>query len=299
MGQPNRISPANVLPFPRGRVTEDDSSQARESQAEDYHVGGIKGPARLAPQRHRVFEGFSLIRLHRDDRRATLHGLKRPYIVSSSDLRVLVIALVLLAVLPSLSVATMVWLRQTDIAPSMDASSNRGAVTETVIALPSISTPTMLKATPGQNTPFPIAIDGTDPVTGGGTITISRLPVGSTLSAGVPHDETTWKVAPGQIDNLHLLLPEAAPNETALLIQLLASDGHVISDAATFIEVATVRGATIPVRRVKTEVVAGHVWDQADLASEAMETEAEPVGEAMALQSDVVQLPTKRPGPRQ
>jgi hypothetical protein len=34
----------------------------------------------------------------------------------------------------------------------MDASSNRGAVTETVIALPSISTPTMLKATPGQNT---------------------------------------------------------------------------------------------------------------------------------------------------
>ena len=208
------------------------------------------------------------------------------------------IALVLLAVLPSMSVATILWLRQTDIAPSMDASSNHGAVTEPVIALSSISVPTMLKATPGQSAPFPIAIDGTDPVTGGGTITISRLPVGSTFSAGVPHDETTWKVAPGQIDNLHLLLPEAAPNETALLIQLLASDGHVISDAATLIEAATVRGVAIPVRRVKTEVVAGHVWDQADPASEAMETEAEPVGQAMALQSDGVPLPTKRPGPR-
>jgi len=297
MGQPNRISPAKVLPFPRGRVTEADTSQARASRAEEHHAGGIEGPARLAPQRHGIFEGYSLI-LHRDDKRATLDGLKRPYIVSSSDLRFLMIALILLAVLPSMT-ATIFWLRQTDIAPSMDASSNRGAVAELVIALSSISVPTMLKATPGQNTPFPIAIDGTDPVTGGGTITISRLPVGSSFSAGVPHDETTWKVAPGQIANLHLVLPETAPNEAALLIQLLASDGHVISDSATFIEVATVGGTTIPVRRVKTEVVAGHVWDQADLASEAMETEAEPVGEAMALQSDIVPLPTKRPGPRQ
>jgi len=297
MGLPNRISPAKVLPFPCARVKEDDSSQARESQAEDYHAAGIEGPARLAPQPHGIFV-YPLIPLHSDDRRATLDALKRPYIVSSSDLRFLVIALVLLAVLPSMGVATMLWLRQTDIAPSMDTSSNHGAVTETVIALPSISTPTMLKATPGQNTPFPIAIDGTDPVTGGGTIAISRLPMGSTFSAGVPHGETAWKVAPGQIDNLHLLLPEAAPNETALLIQLLASDGHVISDAATLIEVATVREVAIPVRRVKTEVVAGHVWDEADPASEAMETEAEPVGQAMALQSDVVPLPTKRPGPR-
>jgi len=296
MGQPNRISPAKVLPFPRGRLTEADTSQ-RESQVEDYHAGGIKGPARPAPQWHGIFEAYSLI-LHRDDKRATLDSLKRPYIVSSSDLRLLMIALILLAVLPSMT-ATILLHRQTDIAPSMDASSNRGAVAELVIALSSISVPTTLKATPGQNTPFPIAIDGTDPVTGGGTITISRLPEGSTFSAGVPHDETTWKVAPGQIDNLHLLLPETAPNETALLIQLLSSDGHVISDSATFIEVATVRGATIPVRRVKTEVVAGHVWDQANSGSEAMETEAEPVGEAVALHSDVVPLPTKRPGPRQ
>lgn len=298
MGQPNRLPQTNVLLFPRARVEEDDSSQPRESQAEDYRAGGIERPAWLAPQRHGIFDGYSLVRLHSDDRRATLDALKRPYIVSSSDLRFLVIALVLLAVLPSLSVATILWLSQTNIAPSMKASSNHGAVTEAIITLPSISTPTTLKATPGENTPFPIAMEGTDPVEGGGTIAISRLPVGSTFSAGVPHGETTWKVAPGQIDNLHLVLPEAARDETALLVQLLAPDGHVISDAATIVEVATVPEALIPVRRVKTEVVPGQVWDHPDQASKAIESEAKPVSPPMALQSDFVPLPTKRPGPR-
>jgi hypothetical protein len=298
MGQPNRLPPTNVLPFPRARDEEKDPSQLRGSQGGDYRAGVIERSAGLAPQRYGILDGYLLVPLRGDDQRAILDALKRPHIVSSSGLRLLVIALVLLAVLPSLSAAAILWPSQADIAPSpsVDTSSNHRA--EAIITLPAISMPTTLKATVGEKAPFPIAINGTDPFEGLGTIAISRLPVGSTFSAGVPHGETTWKVAPGEIDNLHLVLPNTARDETTLMIELLTPDGHVISDAATIVEVTAIPEARIPVRRVKTEIVPVHVWEQPHQASEDVDVEADPVSQTMALQSDLVPLPTRRPGPR-
>ena len=121
---------------------------------------------------------------------------------------------------------------------------------------------------------------------------------GSRFSAGSSDGATTWKLAPSEIDNLHLVLPETARDETALKIQLLAPDGHIISDAATIIEVTNVSEAIIPVRRIRTQVVPGHVWDQPSQEPEAMDADAELVSQAGALQSNPVPLPTRHPGPR-
>jgi hypothetical protein len=284
MGLPNRISQTNVLPFPHARVEEDRSGQLEESQA--------------ALKRHGILDGYLLVPLRGDDKREILDALKRPHIVSPFDLRFLITALVLLALLPSLSVAAILWLGRIGITPSasVEAPSNYGA--EAIITLPSISMPTMLKANAGDSTPFPVAIEGTDPVEGGGVIVISRLPRGSTFSAGSPDSETTWKLAPSEINNLHLVLPKTVRDETALVIQLIAADGHVISDAATIIEVANVSEAGIPVRRIRTQVVPGHVWDQPSQVPEAMDAEAELVTQAKAPRSDPVPLPTRHPGPR-
>jgi len=298
MGQPNRLPATNILPFPRAWDEEKDPSQLRGSQGGDYPAGVIERSAGLAPQQYGILDGYLLVPLRGDDQRAILDARRRPHIVSSSGLRLLVIALVLLAVLPSLSVAAILWPSQAGIAPSpsVDSLSNHGP--EVIITLPAVSMPTTLKATVREKAPFPVVIDGTDPVEGLGTIAISRLPVGSTFSAGVPHGETTWNVARGEIDNLHLVLPNTAPDEATLMIELQTPDGHVISDAATIVEVATVPEARIPVRRVKTEIVPVHVWEQPDQASEDVEVEAVPVSQTTALQSDLVPLPTRRPEPR-
>ena len=269
MGQPNRLPATNILPFPRAWDEEKDPSQLRGSQGGDYPAGVIERSAGLAPQQYGILDGYLLVPLRGDDQRAILDARRRPH-----------------------------WPSQAGIAPSpsVDSLSNHGP--EVIITLPAVSMPTTLKATVREKAPFPVVIDGTDPVEGLGTIAISRLPVGSTFSAGVPHGETTWNVARGEIDNLHLVLPNTAPDEATLMIELQTPDGHVISDAATIVEVATVPEARIPVRRVKTEIVPVHVWEQPDQASEDVEVEAVPVSQTTALQSDLVPLPTRRPEPR-
>jgi hypothetical protein len=286
MGLPNRIPQTNVLPFPLARVEEDGSSQLEESQGGDYRAGVTERSAAHTLQRPAILEGYLLVPLPGDDKRAIL------------GLRFLIAALVLFAVLQSLSMTAVLWLGRSDIASSalVGASSKHDA--EVIITLPAISMPTMLKANAGDSTPFPVAIDGTDPVEGGGAIVISRLPQGSSFSAGTPDGDTTWKLAPGEIDNLHLVLPKTLREETALMIQLIASDGHVISDAATIIEVTNLSEANIPVHRIRTQVVPGHVEDQPSQVPEAMDAEAELVTQARALRSDPVPLPTRHPGPR-
>ena len=69
-------------------------------------------------------------------------------------------------------------------------------------------------------------------------------------------------------------------------------------NAATIVEVIAVSEARIPVRRVKTEVIPGDVWDQSSQRTEAMDAEAELVSQTTALRSDPMPLPARRPGPR-
>lgn len=276
MGQLNRLPQTNVLFFPGARVEEGSASQFGESQGGDYRPSVNDAQVEL---------------------RAILDSLKSVHIVSSSGLRVLMIVLVLLAALPSLSMAA-IWFGRTAISPSRSGDVSPAYGAEVTISFPVISIPAMLKATAGENMPFPVGVDGADPVEVDSTIAISRLPQGSTFSAGKPDGKTTWKLALGDIDNLHLLLPKTARDETTLLIQLLAADGRVISDAATIIEVTNVSETSILVRRIKTEVVPSPGWDQPSQEPEAMNAESEVITPTRATRSDPVPLPTRHPGRR-
>ena len=217
--------------------------------------------------------------------------------ISLPALRLLVTAIILLAMLPTLGGAASLWLGNADVPklPSMKASSSRGAATEAevIITRPAILMPATVTAIAGENTPFPLVIEGTDLVEGGATIAITRLPVGSRFSAGVAQSETKWKLKSDEIDNLRLALPKGARGERALMIQLLAPNGHVISNAATIVEVTAVPEAGIPIRRVKTEVIPG-VWDQ----SGQQPAEAELLSQTTAPRSASIPLPARRPGPR-
>lgn len=307
MGQPNRLPQTNILPFPPARP-ENERSRSESSQGADSGV--VDWSADLAGQRPGTEDGYLIIPLRGGDNRAALDGvpprarapsqdlfetLKSPLVVPLSGLRLLAAAIILLAVLPTLVAAAILRLGLVDAAssPTVTAAPNQAAAPEVVIALPAISTRAMLRASPGESIPFPIVIDGTGPVEGLGTIAISRLPAGSAFSAGGPRGEATWELNAGEIDNLRLVLPEGERGERALLVQLLAPDGHVISDAATIVDISTT--PEVPVRRVKTERIPADVWDQSGQTLEAMDAEAEIVTQGGTLRSDPVPLPSRRP----
>ena len=239
MGQPSRLPETNVLFFPQARREEDFRNQHRKQAQRDEAVGsqrphsaltgGDQAPVRASPQSVRI--------------------------VSSSSLRLLITALVLIALLPTLSMAAL-WAGGS---PPAQASVEYGA--EVTITLATISVPTTLKATAGEKTPFPIAIDGAKSLEADSMIVVSRLPQGSTFSAGRTSGQTAWTLAPGETKDLQLALPGTANGETALMIQLVAADGRLIDDDATIVEVYQASSAKIAVHRITTQVIRP-TWDQ-------------------------------------
>jgi len=119
----------------------------------------------------------------------------------------------------------------------------------------------MLEATAGGNITFPIALDGTDGVPARSIIAIRGLPQGSKLSSGRPYDETEWNLKPDEIGDLHLALPRNVSGETKLIIQLVATDGAVIADAATLLKMAA-NSAAIPASNIETELAESQVSDE-------------------------------------
>jgi hypothetical protein len=294
MGQPNRLPQTNILAFPPARAEDERSRAERSKGAVTDGAPGV-APRRLGSEGGNLtvpLRGGNSREARTRQRAATsvsrhhVEELRSPLIVLSSALRLLAAAIIVLAVLPTLGAAMIFWLGKADALPT----NHGGATREVVIIFPSISTRAVLKANPGERVPFPIAIDGTDPVEGLGMIAISRLPAGSTLSAGVPQGETAWELNAGEIDNLLLVLPEAARGELALVIQLLAPNGHVISDAATVVDISTT--PDVRVHRVKTKTIPPEVWDQSGQTPEALDAEAEIVSQSETPPPDPVPLPS-------
>jgi hypothetical protein len=296
--QPSSLD--NILPFPLARAGKEELGRRAESEGRGHHSGVIDRSAGPAPPHPRIQNGYLIIPLRGYDNQATPDGaprerttassrdysppfntLKSTLFVSLSRLRLLAAAIILLAMLPTLGAAAILWLGNAEPPRFLpvNASASHGAKTEAevIITFPVISMPATFRAVAGEDTPFPLVIDGSDRVGGGSTISISRLLAGSTFSAGVPQGKTSWKLTSGEIENLHLALPKTARGERALMIQLLAPNGHVISNAATIVEVTAAPEARIPIRRVKTEVVPGDVWHES--------------GQKV----DPVPLPTRRP----
>jgi hypothetical protein len=322
MGQPKLIPSTNLLSLRAARVVKGEATNChREAKAERYLTGSIEPPLPLTPQRLALIKAYLNDPLRRgeepttqvperaaprgqaappaDDHRFAATLNTRSLLALPERIRTLAAALILVALLPSLTLGAIRWLIVINppSSRSVALSPNESALLS-IIPPPVLAAPTALQVIAGEQITFPIAVDGTDGVPGGNVIAISGLPRGSTLSTGRPDGETEWNLEPGGIGDLHLMVPKTAGGEAKLMIQLLAPDGHVIADAATILKVTAGPEANIPVHRVKTQPIQGQVWDQRGQEPDAIDVEGRPANpDTAASTSDLVPLPTRRPAP--
>jgi Bacterial SH3 domain len=216
-----------------------------------------------------------------------------------SLIRALVAGLVLAALIPNLMLGAIFWLGAVDIPRSrspMIMANAKPIAPPSAVPTPVLSSPPSLEASPGVDITLPIALDGTDGVPARSIIAIRGLPQGSKLSSGRPYDETEWNLKPDEIGDLHLVLPSNASGEAKLIIQLVATDGAIIADAATLLKMPTNSAANIPTSTIEIEPAQAQVSEQRTQGLEdrgAEETRAN-LDAAMAT-PDQVPLPIRRP----
>jgi hypothetical protein len=184
----------------------------------------------------------------------------------------LILALILIALLPSLTLTALVWFGPAEItgfvadksAPgkthqittpriktaslvdvSLGASEPAPAAAPDTIAAAdtgetgeaSLAAPHRLEAEAGLSVPFTIALASVEPLPSRSVIAVTGLPAGATLSAGRPYTEREWNVRPDELSGLRLYVPETAQGETVLEIALIASDGETLAEAQTALKV--------------------------------------------------------------
>ena len=191
--------------------------------------------------------------------------LLTPFLAFLSGIRTLVAGLILVALIPNLTLGAIFWLGAIN-APWSPAThppnESSGPAAQSAVPSPVLSSPAMLEATAGGDITFPIALDGTDGVPARSIIAIRGLPQGSKLSSGRPYDETEWNLKPDEIGDLHLVLPSNASGEAKLIIQLVATDGAILADAATILKTPTNSAANIPASNIETEPTQAQVSEQ-------------------------------------
>jgi hypothetical protein len=213
-------------------------------------------------------------------------------------IRALVAGLVLIALIPNLTLGAIFWLGALDIpwsrSPTITAN-DKTIAPPSAVPTPVLSSPPTLEASAGGDITLPIALDGTDGVPARSVIAIRGLPQGSKLSSGRPYDETEWNLKPDEIGDSHLVLPSNASGETKLTIQLVATDGAIIADAATVLKMPANSAANIPGSNIETELAEVEVVDEPAEAPGA--TGGGSLDAATATSVDLVPLPTRRPTP--
>ena len=217
-----------------------------------------------------------------------------------SLIRALVAGLVLAALIPNLMLGAIFWLGAVDIPGSRFAAitaNDKTVAPPSAVPTPVLSSPPSLEASPGGEITLPIALDGTDGVPARSIIAIKGLPQGSKLSSGRPYDETEWNLKPDEIGDLHLILPSNASGESKLIIQLVATDGAILADAATILKMPTNSAANIPTSNVEIEPTQAQVSEQRTqgLEDRGAEGTLANLDAAMARPGDPVPLPTRRP----
>jgi hypothetical protein len=319
MGQPKLIPSTNVTSLRVARVVKGEVNYQGLAKAKNCLAGTVEPPLPLTPQRLELIKKYLNDHLRRPEEptatripesvapraqavapadAATLTG---SILALLSRIRTLAAVLVIVALLPNLAVGALLWLIVIDPPSSkpVATSPNESAVPEaqSIIHSSVITAPTTLQATAGERTTLPIAIDGAGAVPGGSIITISGLPRGSTLSTGRPHGETEWKLEPGDIGDLHLMLPKMEDGEAQLRIRLLGPAGDVIADTATMLKVTDGPEASIPIHKVKTQPIHGQAWEQTDQGPNAGDVKGRLGNPEARSTSDLVPLPTRRPEP--
>jgi len=226
--------------------------------------------------------------------------LLTPFLAFLSGIRTLVAGLIVVALIPNLTLGAIFWLGAIN-APWSPAThppnESSGPAAQSAVHSPVLSSPATLEATAGGDITFPIALDGTDGVPARSIIAIKGLPQGSKLSSGRPYDETEWNLKPDEIGDLHLVLPSNASGEAKLIIQLVATDGAILADAATILKTPTNFSANIPASNIETETTQAQVSEQRTQGLEDRRAEGTlaDLDAAMATPGDPVPLPTRRP----
>jgi hypothetical protein len=328
MNQLKLIPPSNVLPLKAARVL-------RGEAKENDHLPGATQPSLpLTPQRLELIKAYGKPPVRnaekpaatpipssfaararaappvRDNRLGNT-PLTPLRLALSSGIRRLVAGLILVAVLQILTLGAILWLGLINAPWSRPEAlpSNENPVPEAQSAIPApvLSAPTMLKASAGENVPFPMALDGTDGVPARSIISINGLPQGSTFSSGRPYGETEWNFKPDEIGDLHLAVPNTGSSEAKLIIQLVAPNGGILAATTTILNVmagpeakTASPEANIPVYAVKTQLIQGQPGDQSSQELNAMDAGESPVNlnaAKAASTGDTVPLPTPHPAP--
>jgi hypothetical protein len=192
-----------------------------------------------------------------DDRRFDHKALRISVLALLPGLRTLVLVLIVVALLPSLTLAGMFWLRVIDTPWSAldtlghNESAPQLVQTASLIGMParnqlkqnaeippvSLTAPIILEAKAGEEMPFAIGVISTDALPARSIIAISRLPHGSAFSSGRPYGEREWNLRSDEIGDLRIVLPNTASGETKLRIDLIAPDGESIANAETLLKV--------------------------------------------------------------
>jgi hypothetical protein len=188
--------------------------------------------------------------------------LLTPFLAFLSGIRTLVAGLILVALIPNLTLGAIFWFGVIDTTPATHPSRESPVPVQSAIPSPVLSSPPMLEATAGGDITFPITLDGTDGVSARSIIAIRGLPLGSKLSSGRPYDETEWNLKPDEIGDLHLVLPSSASGDAKLVIQLVATDGAILADAATLLKMSTNSAANIPASTTVADLAATQVSDE-------------------------------------
>jgi hypothetical protein len=337
MGQLKLSNPTNVLSFSLARVLGGNANRDEGPEADHHSSGATELPLPLTPRRLELIKAYLNDSLGRAKEltgtsipqdsapatqaapRASDHPnsempLIKPLLALSSDLRRLAAALILVAILPNLMLAAVLWFPLVDTSGARLVQLPRMAIpkeslvvapTETPVTptrseslTPVLSAPEILQAKAGEGVPLPIALDGNDGVPAGSLIVVSGLPRGSTLSSGRPHGETQWNLKPDEIGDLHLGLSNTVASEAPITIQLVTPNAGVIAETTMILKTTAVP-EDIPVYRVKTQPIPGDVGQQPTLALVATDLVQKSVklDAAKPWSGDSVPLPARRPAP--
>ncbi len=187
---------------------------------------------------------------------------------SAPGMRVLIAALVLIALLPSLTIGVMLWLGaiETPWSSSARADTNPlSAGTPTLAATTpvpdqrqskraaaigplALTAPDTLEAKAGAEIPFDIALDHSGELPARSVIAVAGLPKGATLSAGRPYGEAEWNLKSDEIGDVRIILPETASGESTLRVKLVAADGEILAGTETVLKVAPDAEAALETR---------------------------------------------------
>lgn len=175
--------------------------------------------------------------------------------------RVLLALLVLMALVPSLALATLYWhafaipdwvpmpaalaVMERAQPPLQEAVMASAVASETVLAKRDIEHPAVtlnlasnLSSEAGTLVAFPVRLDSAEHLPLRSIITIRGLPAGATFSAGRPYGETEWSVRPDETGDLSLTLPKEASGEHLVNVELIAGDGTPLANGATRLDIA-------------------------------------------------------------